>query len=76
VNLPELTELLKAIAPAVAGLVSLAHPAAAVIRRRRREAKLRELIRQEVTAALMPVEARVRALERRTPPALPQRRGA
>jgi len=64
VNLPEWTELLKAAGPAFAALVSLAHPASAVLRRRRRERQLRELIREEVAAAVGPLEERVAELER------------
>lgn len=65
----EVTDLLRAGAPALAGLVSLAHPAAALLRRRRRERQLRELIRGEVEAAVFPLleqlGRRVEALERR-----------
>jgi len=66
-NLPDVTEFVKAGAPALAALVSLIHPAAAALRRRRSDRKLRELIRTEVAAAvgalLEDLELRVSELE-------------
>lgn len=65
-TLPELTELLKAGGPALAGLVSLIHPVAALARRRRREKQLRESIRaivQEEVLAVLPNIQRIVSAE-------------